>query len=79
MFNRFRRTAAAAAAVIALGGGGVAWAASSASASAAPAAIGRCTSNNLAVWVNADSADGTVGTRPSTTWTSPTSAVRPAS
>ena len=62
MFNRFRRTAAAAAAVIALGGGGVAWAASSASASAAPAAIGRCTSNNLAVWVNADSADGTAGT-----------------
>jgi hypothetical protein len=62
MVNRFRRTAAAAAAVIALGGGGVAWAASSASASAAPAAIGRCTSNNLAVWVNADSADGTAGT-----------------
>ena len=62
MFNRFRRTAAAAAAVIALGGGGVAWAASSASASAAPTAIGRCTSNNLAVWVNADSADGTAGT-----------------
>ena len=62
MFNRFRRTAAAAVAVIALGGGGVAWAASSASASAAPAAIGRCTSNNLAVWVNADSADGTAGT-----------------
>ena len=60
MFNRFRRTAAAAVAVIALGGGGVAWAASS--ASAAPAAIGRCTSNNLAVWVNADSADGTAGT-----------------
>jgi Protein of unknown function (DUF4232) len=62
MFNGFRRTAAAAAAVIALGGGGVAWAASSASASASPAAIGRCTSNNLAVWVNADSADGTAGT-----------------
>jgi Protein of unknown function (DUF4232) len=62
MVNRFRRTAAAAAAVIALGGGGVAWAASSASASAAPTAIGRCTSNNLAVWVNADSADGTAGT-----------------
>ncbi|HEX4087115.1 MAG TPA: DUF4232 domain-containing protein [Trebonia sp.] len=62
MFNGFRRTAAAAAAVIALGGGGVAWAATSASASAAPTAIARCTSNNLAVWVNADSADGTAGT-----------------
>jgi len=62
MVNRFRRTAAAAAAVVALGGGGVAWAASSASAAAAPAAIGRCTANNLAVWVNADSADGTAGT-----------------
>jgi len=62
MVNRFRRTAAAAAAVIALGGGGVAWAASSASASASPAAIGRCTSNNLAVWVFADSEDGTAGT-----------------
>ncbi len=62
MFNGFRRTAVAAAAVLALGAGGAAWAASSASASASPTAIGRCTSNNLAVWVNADSADGTAGT-----------------
>jgi hypothetical protein len=62
MFNGFRRTAVAAVAVVALGAGGAAWAASSASASAAPGAIGRCTSDNLAVWVNADSADGTAGT-----------------
>ncbi len=62
MFNGFRRTAVAATAVLALGAGGAAWAATSASASAAPSAIGRCTSNNLAVWVNADSADGTAGT-----------------
>ena len=62
MFNGFRRTAVAAVAVAALGAGGVGWAASSASAAAAPAAIGRCTAGNLAVWVNADSADGTAGT-----------------
>jgi hypothetical protein len=58
-FNGFRRTAAAAA-VLALGAGGAAWAAASASASAAPAAIGRCTSGNLAIWVYADGSD-TVG------------------
>ena len=60
MINGFRRTATAAAAVLALGAGGAAWATTSASAS--PAAISRCTSNNLAVWVDADSADGTAGT-----------------
>jgi hypothetical protein len=59
MFKGFRR-ATAAAAVLALVAGGAAWAASSASASAGPAAIGRCTADNLAVWVDADGAD-TVG------------------
>jgi uncharacterized protein DUF4232 len=62
MINRFRRTAAAAVTVLALGAGGAAWAAASASASATPAAIGKCAAGNLAVWVNADSADGTAGT-----------------
>jgi hypothetical protein len=63
MINGFRRTAAAAVGVLALGAGGAAWAASSASASStAPAAISRCFAGNLAVWVNADSADGTAGT-----------------
>jgi Protein of unknown function (DUF4232) len=66
MINGFRRTAAAAVSVLALGAGGAAWAASSASAAsaapAAPAAISRCLAGNLAVWVNADSADGTAGT-----------------
>lgn len=60
MFNGFRRIAAAAVTVLALGAGGAAWAASS--ASAAPAAVGRCTSSNLAVWVYADGADSTGGT-----------------
>lgn len=63
MINGFRRTAAAAAAVLALGGAGAAWAASSASAASnRPAAISKCAASNLAVWVNADSADGTAGT-----------------
>jgi hypothetical protein len=63
MINGFRRTAAAAVSVLALGAGGAAWAASSASAApTAPAAISRCAASNLAVWVNADSADGTAGT-----------------
>jgi hypothetical protein len=58
MSKGFRRTVTAAATVLALGAGGAAWAASS--ASAAPAAIGRCTSGSLAIWVYADGAD-TVG------------------
>jgi len=63
MINGFRRTAAAAVTVLALGAGGAAWAASSASAApTAPAAISRCGAGQLAVWVNADSADGTAGT-----------------
>lgn len=62
MINGFRRIAAAVG-VLALGAGGAAWAASSASAaSAAPAAISNCAASHLAVWVNADSADGTAGT-----------------
>jgi hypothetical protein len=60
MINGFRRTAAAVVSVIALGAGGAAWAASS--ASAASTAASRCLAGNLAVWVNADSADGTAGT-----------------
>jgi hypothetical protein len=60
MFNGFRRIAAAVVTVLTLGAGGAAWAASS--ASAAPAAVGRCTSGNLAVWVYADGADSTGGT-----------------
>ena len=63
MINGFRRTAAAVVSVIALGAGGAAWAASSASAaSTAPAAISKCSAGNLAVWVNADSDNGTAGT-----------------
>jgi hypothetical protein len=63
MINGFRRTAAAAVAALALAGGGAAWAASSASAaSTGPAAISKCAASQLAVWVNADSADGTAGT-----------------
>jgi Protein of unknown function (DUF4232) len=63
MINGFRRTAAAAVGVLALGAGGAAWAASSASAApTAPAAISKCPASHLAVWVNADSADGTAGT-----------------
>jgi hypothetical protein len=60
MINGFRRTAAAAVGVLALGAGGAAWAASS--ASAASAAISKCPASHLAVWVNADSADGAAGT-----------------
>jgi hypothetical protein len=63
MINGFRRTAAAAVAVLALGAGGAAWAATSASAApTGPAAISKCAASNLAIWVNADSADGTAGT-----------------
>jgi len=63
MINGFRRTAAAAVTVLALGAGGAAWAASSASAApTAPAAISKCAASQLAVWVNADSANGTAGT-----------------
>jgi len=63
MINGFRRTAVAAVSVLALGAGGAAWAASSASASsAAVAAVAACPASHLAVWVNADSADGTAGT-----------------
>jgi hypothetical protein len=63
MFNGFRRTAAAAVAVLALGAGGAAWAASSASAAPSPAQnIGKCAASDLAVSVDADSADGTAGT-----------------
>jgi hypothetical protein len=58
MSKGFRRTVTAAATVLALGAGGAAWAATS--AAAAPAAIGRCTSGNLAIWVYADGSD-TVG------------------
>ncbi len=60
MLNAFRRTAAAIVAVLVLAVGGAAWAITS--ASAASAAIGRCTSANLAVWVFADGADSTAGT-----------------
>jgi hypothetical protein len=60
MINGFRRTAAAAVGVLALCAGGAAWAASS--ASAASAAISKCPASHLAVWVNADSADGAAGT-----------------
>jgi hypothetical protein len=58
MSQGIRRAVAAAATVLALGTGGAVWAATS--ASAAPAAIGRCSYGNLAVWVYADGAD-TVG------------------
>lgn len=58
MSTGFRRAVAAAATALTLGTGGAVWAATS--ASAAPAAIGRCTYGNLAVWVYADGAD-TVG------------------
>jgi Protein of unknown function (DUF4232) len=60
MINGFRRTAAAAVTVLALGAGTAAWATSS--ASAAPALHPECIYSYLAVWVNADSADGTAGT-----------------
>jgi hypothetical protein len=62
MITGFRRTAAAAAAVIALGAGGAAWAVSSASASTTASSISKCSAGDLAVSVDADSADGTAGT-----------------
>jgi hypothetical protein len=62
-----RRTVATAAAVLAVGTGSATWAATSVSAAPAKAVgqtfiIPRCTPGHLAVWVNADSADGTSGT-----------------
>jgi hypothetical protein len=60
MITRVRRTAAVVTATAALGIGAAAWATSS--ASAASAVTPRCTAGNLAVWVNADSEDGTAGT-----------------
>jgi hypothetical protein len=62
MVKGLRRAVAAAIAVVALGAGAAAWAASSAAASAGPAAIGRCSYGNLAVWVYADGADTVAGT-----------------
>jgi Protein of unknown function (DUF4232) len=61
MIKRFRR-AAAAAATLALAAGGAALAASSVSASTSTFPIGQCGPGNLAVWVNAGSADHTAGT-----------------
>lgn len=60
MITRVRRTAAVVTATAALGIGAAAWATSS--ASAASAVTPRCTAGNLAVWVNADSENGTAGT-----------------
>jgi Protein of unknown function (DUF4232) len=63
MIKLSRRTVATATAVLALGAGSVTWVATSASAATArPGFVPRCTSGQLAVWVNADSADGTAGT-----------------
>jgi Protein of unknown function (DUF4232) len=67
MIKVSRRAAAAAAAVLALGAGSATWATTSASAATAkpaaqPSFIQRCTANQLAVWVNADSANGAAGT-----------------
>lgn len=62
MTTKSRRLAAgtvAAAAATALGIGAAVWASSP--ASAASAVIGRCASGQLAVWVNADSANGAAG------------------
>ena len=61
MMSRTRRVAAALAGALALGGGSAAWAAS---AGAAPPAVAvpRCSPARLAVWVDADSADGAAGT-----------------
>lgn len=66
MIKLSRGTVATAAAVLAVGTGSATWAATSASAAPAKAAaqtssIPRCTPAQLAVWVNADSADGTAG------------------
>jgi hypothetical protein len=60
MITRVRRTAAVATAALALGIGSAAWATTSASASSA--VTPRCSAGNLAVWVNADSEDGALGT-----------------
>jgi hypothetical protein len=72
MIKLSRRGVAAAAALLAAGTGSLTWAATSASAAAAsPAArtaptpsgyIPRCTPGDLAVWVNADTANGAAGT-----------------
>ena len=69
MFKLSRRTAAAAATAAALAAGGVSWAATSAdaatshpAAASASAMIPRCTPGDLAVWVNANSANGAAGT-----------------
>jgi hypothetical protein len=66
MIKVSRRAAAAAAAVLALGIGSATWATTSASAAtakpAAPSSIPRCTTGQLAAWVNADSANGAAGT-----------------
>lgn len=72
MIKVTRRTVATAAAVAALTAGSVTWAAASASAAparpaaqavtAATAVIPRCAAADLAVWVNANSANGAAGT-----------------
>jgi len=72
MIKLSRRGVAAAAALLAAGTGSLTWAATTASAAtASPAArtasatsgyIPRCAPANLAVWVNADTADGAAGT-----------------
>jgi hypothetical protein len=69
MFKLSRRTAAAALTATALAVAGASWAASSAdaatthpAAASAPGYIPRCTPGDLAVWVNANSADGAAGT-----------------
>jgi hypothetical protein len=72
MIKVTRRAVATAAAVLALGAASVTWAATSASAAptqvatragtSVTAIIPRCTAGDLAVWVNADSADGAAGT-----------------
>lgn len=63
MFSKARRSVAVIAAAISLGIGGAAWASSAASAApSAPAAIPKCASANLAVWVNLESAGVALGT-----------------
>jgi hypothetical protein len=69
MFKLSRRTTAVAVTATALAAGGVSWAATSADAATShPAAasasglVPRCTPSDLAVWVNANSADGAAGT-----------------
>jgi hypothetical protein len=60
MIKLSRRAVSAAAAVLTVGAGSLTWAASS--ASAGTGFIPRCAQAQLAVWVNADGADGTAGT-----------------